>query len=223
MSKRRKLSTKYFSQDPTSCGDDVETACGPVSLANSLVGRACPGRIVTPARFIHIAFSTRPDLGRLRDRLGMSPSELCALSAIVGQSHGLQAKLREPCSVEELARGDLMYVKSVALKNAQGGVQFEAAEYDSHIVMVESFERNAIVVINPDCRKSGRGFRHDGFGRMRIPLVPELLNEVWCSLRRDGIKTTRAAVLLRPKATTTTISSSSSSSKTEDEGKVKPV
>ena len=73
-----------------------------------------------------------------------------------------------------------MYVSSIALKNAQGGVQYEDAEYDSHVVMVESIESTGIVVINPDCRKSGRGFRHDIWGRMRISHLH--LDKVGCQL-----------------------------------------
>ena len=88
-----------------------------------------------------------------------------------------------------------MYVNSIALKNAQGGVQFEDAKYDSHIVMVESIESTSIVVINPDCRRSGSGFRHDLWGRMRISQLH--LAKVWMSTREGGTRTCKASVLLR--------------------------
>jgi hypothetical protein len=191
---RLKLSLRYFSQDRASCGDDVDKACGAVSLANSLMLRADrPLELSTPESIIHM--SSQLPLGRLRDRFGISPDELCALSVLAGQSYELQASLCEPCRVSQLAAGDLMYVNSIALKNAQGGVQFLDAENDSHIVMVESVDPTGIVVINPDCRKCGSGFRHDIWGRMHISQMH--LDKVWMSIRSDGTCTRRAAVLLR--------------------------
>lgn len=184
---------KYLSQNRGTCGDDVETACGPVSLANSLVLRA--SSMATPNLPGILLLASTPALGRLCDRGGISPEELCALSATVGLPYGLHARVCEPCEVSELEAGDLMYVSSIALKNAQGAVQFEDAQYDSHIVMVERIEATTIVVINPDCRKCGSGYRHDVWGRMRISVSD--VDNVWKSTRIDGTHTCKAAVLLR--------------------------
>jgi hypothetical protein len=183
----------YFSQNKDSCGEDVEKACGPVSLANSLKYRAKEGKYTTPKEVINLASESLA--GPLRERPGLSPHELCALGTIVGQAHGITAMLSHPCKASELAAGDLMYVGSIPLKNAQGGVQYENAEFDSHIVMVERIEPECVIVINPDCRKCGTGFRHDKWGRMRIPFVE--LDTVWTTTRNDQTKTKRAAVLLR--------------------------
>ena len=195
-SRKRKASAVpviYFSQNKDSCGEDVEKACGPVSLANSLKYRAKEGKDTTPKEIIYLASGSHA--GPLRDRPGLSPHELCALGTTVGQAHGITAMLSHPCKASELAAGDLMYVGSIPLKNAQGGVQYENAEFDSHIVMVERIEPECVIVIDPDCRKCGTGFRHDKWGRMRIPFVE--LDTVWMTTRNDQTKTKRAAVLLR--------------------------
>ena len=187
---------KYFSQNRETCGDDVDKACGPVSLANSLVLKASSmWSPCLPGHMLDMASAPPLHHRRLRDRPGINPYELCALSAAAGQSDGLQATLREPCKLSELEPGDLMYVNSIALKNAQGGVQFEDAMHDSHIVMVESIDSTSIIVINPDCRRSGSGFRHDLWGRMRIAHAH--LDQVWMTTRVDGTRTSKAAVLLR--------------------------
>ena len=88
-----------------------------------------------------------------------------------------------------------MYVSSIALKNAQGGVQFEDSNTDSHIVMVERIEPTAIIVINPDCRRRGNGFQHNIWGRMHISKSD--VDKVWMSTRGDGAHTCKAAVLFR--------------------------
>jgi hypothetical protein len=191
--RKRQAVIEYFSQNSDACGDAVDKACGAVSLANSLKYRALEGKDTTPKEIIYRA--SRPPAGPLRDRPGLSPDELCALATAVGQTHGMTAMLSQPCKVSDLAAGDLMYVGSIPLKNAQGGNEYEDAEFDSHIVMVESMEPQCVVVVNPDCRKCGAGFRHNIWGRMRIPLAQ--LETVWMTTRSDGTTTTRAAVLLR--------------------------
>jgi hypothetical protein len=88
-----------------------------------------------------------------------------------------------------------MYVKSIPLLNAQGGVAYEDAEQDSHVVMVEAIQPDGvIVVINPDRRRSGKGFTADKWGRMTIG--PDQLADVWCTTRVDGTHTKFAAVAI---------------------------
>jgi large subunit ribosomal protein L40e len=180
----------YYSQNNESCGP-LKNACGAISLANSLAFRGCSNPLVTPERIINIAFA----LNLFRDGHGISPGELFALSATAGHPHGLQAKLVEPAKVTELMPGDLIYVGSIPLINAQGGQQYENAEHDSHIVMVESNGLAGLVVINPDCKKAGKQIRLGKWGRMLIS--PEHLDKVWMSNRHDGTHTRRAAVQLR--------------------------
>jgi hypothetical protein len=184
----------YFSQNRETCGDGVETACGPVSLANSLLTLRASS-MPPPSLPDIICLASTPTLGRLRDSFGIGPEELCALSAKAGMTYGLHARVVEPCDVSELEAGDLMYVSSIALKNAQGCVQFEDAKTDSHIVMVERIEPNTITVINPDCRRCGHGFQNNKWGRMHISKYD--VDKVWMSTRGNGTHTCKAAVLLR--------------------------
>jgi len=181
----------YFSQDADTCGsDNVDYACGAVSLANSLLLRGVsksPKEILTEL--------PRPSIA---ERGGLLPEELCELSgACFGD--GTHVTVASPCLAHQLRPGDLMYVSSVVLKNIQGGCQYEESPMDSHIVMVERITAKHITVINPDCRVYGRGFKHYTWGRMHIK--KEHLPQVWKTTRADGHKTTRAAVLLRTKAT----------------------
>jgi hypothetical protein len=115
------------------------------------------------------------------------------LSARMIGERNFKTELLQPCSAEALAPGMLMYVGSVALLNAQGGLAYEVPEQDSHIVMVESVEQDGvIVVINPDRRRCGVGFIADKWGRMKI--APGQLGDVWCTSRLDGTHTSCAAV-----------------------------
>ena len=86
-----------------------------------------------------------------------------------------------------------MYVGSIPLKNCQGGAQYELADVDSHIVAVERITPTGIVVISPDCRRCGRGFRHDSWGRFKLSF-PQV-EAVWKTVRHDGSRTVKAAVV----------------------------
>jgi len=192
----------YFSQDWDTCGEAIEIASGPVSLANSLMWRVGYGGMRTPLSLIHLAWGAFLP----REAVGLSPVELCALSAIAARPYGLRAQVCEPCDDKQLAAGDMIYVNSIAMKNGhnQGrgsGVQYEDAEPNSHIVMVETITPTTIYVINPDCRGGGyRGsFRADIWGRMLIHRND--LDKIWNCTRSDGTRLCRAAVLLRAKTT----------------------
>ena len=179
----------FFSQDKQTCGDDVEWACGAVSLANSFVLRGI--RQVSPMSIIQCVKSPT-----LKERRGLAPSELCALATSFVKSTGLVGTLQHPCSVGDVRPGDLIYVSSIALKNSQGLAQYEDSIIDSHVVLVERVSREGVVVINPDCRNKGRSFQHDVWGRMVIPY--DKLESVWRSVRVDGSVTLRAAVQFHP-------------------------
>jgi hypothetical protein len=186
----------YYSQDERACGEDVEWACGPVTLANSLIllGLASYHHQVPPSSIIQRVKSGKGPK-EVKKRVGMAPYELRDLAMLFVEPE-LVATLQHPCSVDDLRRGDLIYVNSIALKNAQGGVQYEDSVVDSHIVLVERVSSEGVFVINPDCRRSGTGFQHNKWGRMVIKI--DLLEQVWQSTREDGSTTVRAAVLLRP-------------------------
>jgi hypothetical protein len=194
----------FFSQNEVSCGADVETACGPVSLANALLLHSSTS-MPPPSLYTHISLTevlrlaSTPPLLKLSERLGISGDELCALGNLVATPYGLQAEFIQHCTLSQLNPGDLIYVGSIPLKNAQGGVQFEEADYDSHVVMVEATQPDAVVVINPDCRRSGRGFMHNNYGRMVLPASS--LDKVWMTTRADGTRTCKAAVLFTKCAT----------------------
>jgi len=181
----------YFHQDVPTCGLDVGRACGCVSLANSITLMGFPR--IAPA----VIIATAKALSAF-DSSGLSPESLHRLCARMGDLHGFTADLLHPCSVGALAPGMLMYVRSIALLNAQGGTMYEDADHDSHIVMVESVDGD-IVVINPDRRRSGGGFVADRWGRMTI--ATGQLGDVWCSSRADGTHTSCAAVAIRRIAT----------------------
>ena len=125
---------------------------------------------------------------------GLSPSSLRDLCIFMCGPMGYSVELVHDC---KLAPGMLMYVRSVALLNEQGGVQFEDSEHDSHIVLVEALlDDGTVVVINPDRRRNGKGFVSDKWGRMKIS--PASLGSVWQSARADGTYTERAAVSINP-------------------------
>ena len=156
MTQSRKT-VQYHSQCELSCGSDVDYACGPISVCNFMALKCIP---VTPAA-IFACIESPP----LSDRKGLAPEELERLCQLMlkGPGRKLQctATLRRKCNMDDLHPGDLMYISSVALLNAQGGNQYEEdSDWDSHIVMVETIDHGAavITVINPDCRKCGRGF-----------------------------------------------------------------
>ena len=177
----------YYGQDKETCGHHVDVACGPVSLANSLLMR---GHDVDPKELCNAVVGPT-----LNHRLGLRPTELRQLSKDAGINFGISAHLAEPCSFEVLQAGDLIYINSVGLKNLQGGYEYEASEYDSHIVVVEHVSRTSLTVINPDCKKVGKGFTHDSWGRMKIPA--KKLDSIWSTTRSDGFTTKKAAVLIR--------------------------
>ena len=132
----------------------------------------------------------------LDQRMGVPPTVLRQLASDFGKAFGIEAELVEPCAFERLEAGDLLYISSVGLINVQeGGDEFEAAEFDSHIVVVERVTRTSLTVINPDCKQVGSGFTYDSWGRMKIPASK--LDSIWKTTRSDGVTTDRAAVLLR--------------------------
>ena len=174
---------RYYSQDVETCGARLDLACGAVSLANAmlLLGSKTP----TPQEVI-----TRGTELKSFDMCGLSPSSLRDLCIFMCGPMGYTVELVHNC---QLAPGMLMYVRSVALLNAQGGVQFEESEHDSHIVLVEAIsDDGTVVVINPDRRRNGNGFVSDMWGRMKIS--PAALGSVWQSARADGTYTVRTAI-----------------------------
>ena len=185
------MSQKFYSQNEETCGRDVDAACGVVSLANALILLEAPHH-KSPEQIIQ-ALSSLSDKS-LAEMKGISPVEMLQLCNTVGRSMGYQAVLEHPCAMSRLSVGTIMYVDSIALKNCQGDIQFESAAFDSHIVTVESINATEIVLISPDCRRSGRGFRHDIWGRMKLRVTQ--LDEVWKTTRQDGLKTEKAAVFL---------------------------
>ena len=188
---RRVVAISYFSQDVETCvSDNVDYACGLVSLANSLL--LLRGVSRSPQEILK---ELPPP--SLAVRRGLPPEEICALVACCDD--GIDATVASPCLVHQLRPGDLMFVSSVVLKNIQGGCQYEESPADTHIVMVERSTPKGITVINPDCRKYGRGFKHHTCGRMCI--TKGNLRHVWKTTGTGGHNTIRAAVLLRNKST----------------------
>ena len=178
----------YYSQDEETCGASVDLACGAVSLANAMILLGSPNP-PTPLEVI----TTGTELKSF-DLCGLSPSSLQDLCKHICGPMGYSVELVHNC---KLAPGMLMYVRSVALLNEQGGVQFEDSEHDSHIVLVEALsDDGTVVVINPDRRRNGKGFVSDKWGRMKIS--PASLGGVWQSARADGTYTERAAVSINP-------------------------
>ena len=133
-------------------------------------------------------------LPAILDDAGCPPAKLLRAATQLGKPLGLTARLDHPCTRGALRRGSIMFVRGVALKNAQGVNQYEDALQDSHVVVVEEVLATGLVVINPDCRQCGRGFTHDRWGRMCIPHAK--LDEVWQSTRPDASTTKRAAIIL---------------------------
>ena len=182
----------YFAQTEGTCGSDMEAACGAVSLSNALLLHD-PPLCVSPAKVINAVFffSSKP----LVSMGGLTPAELVMLADTVGGPSGVCAEVVQPCPVSRLVPGCLMYVASIPLKNYQGGAQYELAPADSHIVTVERITSTGLVVISPDCKRCGKGFRHDTWGRFVLPFTH--LAEVWKTSRHDGAHTVQAAVFLK--------------------------
>ena len=180
---------RYYSQDVETCGARLDLACGAVSLANAMLLLGSP-KLNTPTPLEVITTGTEL---KSFDMCGLSPSSLRDLCIFMCGPMGYSVELVHDC---KLAPGMLMYVRSVALLNEQGGVQFEDSEHDSHIVMVEALsDDGTVVVINPDRRRNGKGFVSDKWGRMKIS--PASLGSVWQSARADGTYTVRAAISIK--------------------------
>lgn len=180
----------YYSQDEATCKKYVDFACGPTSLANAFKIKRCGVNSPAPVAICE-AILDPP----LNEREGLCPQLLRDLASKFGRFFGLEAELVEPCTYGQLEAGDLLYINSVGLKNIQGGHEFEAAEFDSHIVVVERVTKNHLMVINPDCKQVGRDFTHYVWGRMKIRSSE--LESIWSTSRSDGVNTERAAVILR--------------------------
>ena len=186
------LPQHYWSQCVTHCGDLVDKACGPVSLANMLVLMRVKGlSAVTPRRILKIAVNKN-----LFDAGGLPPGSLQKLCEDVTSPSGLSAQFHELCRPSDIEAGTLLYVNASALMNVQeGAVQMLESTHDnSHIVMVESVMADAtLVVINPDRRRTKKGFTRDMWGRMYVPRVN--LENVWRATRFDGTPVVRGAIL----------------------------
>lgn len=193
-----KTMIEYFSQDTQTCGAFEGKACAVVSLANAL-RRLVPAALNPPTPLDIIKKCEKNDLF---DFGGLSPMNLHALCRIYLLSFpGLSVEyITSPTArAKDLAPGALMYVRSLALLNAQGGDQCPTSENekDSHVVFVESIsEDGTVMVINPDraLKESASGFVKSQWGRMKIPQA--CLESVWKSVRFDGTKTTRCAICL---------------------------
>lgn len=132
----------------------------------------------------------------------MTSFDVAMLAYALGKELGpglFKAYNVEPCTHEALFEGDLIVVDGVALKNAQGHGEYEAAAVNSHWVTVLGWEvhdgEETLVVGNPDLHVGPNGLTHDRYGENRIPLSK--LSEVWRSTRHTGEKTEKGAVVLR--------------------------
>ena len=136
--------SRYYSQDVETCGEDrLDYACAAVSLANSLLIANTSAR-ASPREIMNL------DPTAMRTK-GTSPEELVSLARRVLDGDAQWAvRLRHPCTTTELTPGSLLYVDCIALKNAQGRCQYESADVNSHVVVVERISDDALVVINPD-------------------------------------------------------------------------
>ena len=74
----------------------------------------------------------------------------------------------------------------------EGAMQMLESTHDnSHIIMVESVMADStLVVINPDRRRTKKGFTRDMWGRMYVPRVN--LENVWRATRFDGTPIVRS-------------------------------
>ena len=97
------------------------------------------------------------------DDPGLSP---CALQKLATRvlcatgAHHLKGILAERANPRSLARGSLMYVDCIALKNAvdrtRGGFgDFESSPSSSHVVLVLDTNALGIEILNPDLRLEG--------------------------------------------------------------------
>ena len=128
---------------------------------------------------------------------GLSPEQLLAVGSLVAGTVDVHCELITHATVEQLRRGSILFVESVALKNAQNRQQYEDDPVsDSHLVMVEAIHADHLVVINPDTAldESGNGFKDKHHGRMQLPFSE--LENVWKSRRVGGTITTKAALVL---------------------------
>ena len=138
----------YYSQDVETCGARLDLACVAVSLANAMLLLGSP-KLNTPTPLEVITTGTEL---KSFDMCGLSPSSLRDLCIFMCGPMGYYVELVHDC---KLAPGMLMYVRSVALLNEQGGVQFEDSEHDSHIVMVENpTPPPATPLVHPQGRRS---------------------------------------------------------------------
>ena len=178
----------YASQCEASCGEMLEQACGPISLYNSLMihGIDCTTSTIM-ADFKSVQVGRGP---------GMSPEQLLAFALRTCPN----ASLVHPAKNSDLVPGAIIYVNSTELllscAKPSAAVASEEKkpdeQWDSHIVTVESTSSIGVVVINPDARRCGRGFKYDLWGRMTIPW--NQLDAVWQSTRHDKTATKRALV-----------------------------
>jgi hypothetical protein len=146
---------KFVSQNEATCGTDhVEYACGVVALSNSLIILNITP-FISPQQIIETLSTISPM--SLAEMHGLPSEVLLKLCNAVCETRGYKASLVHECSNAYLKVGALMYVSSIALKNCQGGAQFESADVDSHIVTIEQITNEGLVLISPDCRKSGKG------------------------------------------------------------------
>ena len=184
------LSEMYYSQNIANCGARrVDTSCGPVSVANSMLRYYRYRHKVSPRKIICNAIKLKS-----YDQFGISPSSLRDLCKHMFAKE-FTVELVDNCTLRKLAPGMLMFVRSVALLNAQSDVQFENPEHDSLVVMVEAvWEDGTVVVINPDRRQEGegKGFQSGMWGRMKIP--PAFMKSVWQTAQADGSTTVQTAI-----------------------------
>lgn len=166
----------YYSQDASTCGEDLPRACGPCAIANALK-LTNAARQPTPLQLC--AMFREKGIFRA-GRMGCVAQEV---------ANFVQAYLRKQAMVVPaslfhrvaLAPGAVLSLSSVALKNAQDLCQFHLSEEnDFHFVTVESVEGDTVVVINPDTRPTETCARcdeedctcfEDGtWGRMRVDI-----------------------------------------------------
>ena len=180
----------YYSQNKQFCGDAVEKACGPVSLANSLLllnqdSSQVPcsqASLPTPGQII-FAVSNPPMKDKPLPAPPLEPWDLTHLAQALLPWPG-RAVNRMAHDPMVFCPGDLVYVDRVRLLNCQGKTQYEEAKTSAQIVTVESRSPEGLIVINPGSRIWGRGFRRDMCGSMFIP-ARQLRSVTHCTLA-DG-------------------------------------
>ena len=162
----------YYSQNKQFCGDEVERACGPVALANSLLllnqdSSQVPcsqASLPTPGQII-FAVSNPPMKDKPLPGPRLEPWDLTHLAQALLPWPG-RAVNRMAHDPMVFCPGDLVYVDRVRLLNCQGKTQYEEAKTSAQIVTVESTSPEGLTVINPGSRIWGRGFRRDMCGSM---------------------------------------------------------